>query len=115
METLRRAHRLARLVLAWFALSVGLAVAGPVLKPQAIEVICSGAGGTKVMTSDDGGDAHAHDHMKDCRACVLTALPSVPVAFATPEPAADTPARVLPVSIAADAAIPYSARAPPAP
>ena len=35
MEPLRRAHHLARLVLAWFVLAVGVAAAAPLVHPQA--------------------------------------------------------------------------------
>ncbi|GAB3774187.1 hypothetical protein GCM10028796_48050 [Ramlibacter monticola] len=113
MESLRRAHRLARLVLAWFVLSVGVAVAAPALQTQGFDVVCSGGGGTKLMAGADGDAGHGHDHTKDCRMCVLTGLPSVDIVFAAQQPPVAAPAPLLPVVHAAQAASPYPARAPP--
>jgi len=113
METLRRAHRLARLVLAWFVLSVGVALAAPVLHTQALDVVCSGAGGMKVMSGDASDAGHRHDHMGDCSMCVLTGAPSVDIAFAAQRPPSAAPAPVLVVAHSAQAASPYPARGPP--
>ena len=56
MQTLRHAHFLARFVLVWFALAIGVAIASPIVNPQAIELICSGSGGAMklLVKSDDG-------------------------------------------------------------
>ena len=44
----RRTLSLLRLwVLAWFVASIGVSVASPLIHPQSIEVICSGAGAIK--------------------------------------------------------------------
>jgi hypothetical protein len=45
---LRSARTLARLVLVWFVLSLGVAVASPMVNPKAMELICSGSGSVKV-------------------------------------------------------------------
>ena len=47
MPALRRAHRLASFVLIWFVLSLGVAVASPVVHPQAMELVCSAAGASR--------------------------------------------------------------------
>ena len=47
MQTIRSLRWLARLVLAWFVLSIGVAVASPLVNPQGMELICSGSGGSK--------------------------------------------------------------------
>ena len=49
VNRLRHGRFLARLVLAWFALAIGVAVASPLVKPQAIELVCSGNGAIKLL------------------------------------------------------------------
>ena len=53
MQVLRRSTFLARLVLAWFVLSLGVAVASPLVKPQDVQWVCSGSGMLKVLVSAD--------------------------------------------------------------
>ena len=113
MEALRRAHRITRLVLAWFALSVGIAVAAPVLQPQSIEMVCSGTGGMKMMMDDQGGIPDPGGHMKHCRLCVMTGAPVTLVLLLPETPPVQAPATVVPVSIVARTATHFSARAPP--
>lgn len=52
MQTLRRAHHLARLVLVWFALSLGVAIASPVVNPQDLQMVCTGSGAMKLVVTD---------------------------------------------------------------
>ena len=55
MQTLRHFTFLSRLVLAWFVLSLGVAVASPLVHPQDTLLVCTGAGAMKVLvTADDG-------------------------------------------------------------
>ena len=43
-------HRsLARLVLVWFALFIGVAIASPILNPTETQMVCSSAGGMKMV------------------------------------------------------------------
>ena len=113
MENLRRARRLACLVLAWFALSVGVAVASPVLKPPALELICSGSGSMKVLVTGDGGAPDGSSHLPDCWLCVTTCAPPVALIFTLHQPPAHAPTAALPVPVAARTAPPLSARGPP--
>ena len=39
MQTLRHAHLLARFVLVWFVCALGVAVASPMVHPQAMELV----------------------------------------------------------------------------
>src|SRR6218665_2657991 len=55
MQTLRRVRWLVRLVLAGFVMSIGVVVASPMLHPQALELICSGAGVIELRSHTDGG------------------------------------------------------------
>ena len=113
MENLRRARRLACLVLAWFALSVGLAAASPVLKPPALESICSGSGSMKVLVTGDGGAPDGSNHLPDCWLCVTTCAPPVALVFPLHQPPARAPKAALAVPFAAQTAPPLSARGPP--
>lgn len=91
MHTLRNAHLLARFVLVWFALSIGVAIASPLIKPQAMELICSGAGVMKVLVKTDDGSKEVSSHTLDCPLCAsigapppvarLTAAPVSPLAY----------------------------------
>jgi hypothetical protein len=49
MQSLRAARFLVRLVAAWFVLSMAAAIASPLVKPQAMELICSGSGAVKLL------------------------------------------------------------------
>jgi hypothetical protein len=58
MHRLRNALQLTRLVLVWFALSVGVAIASPVVNPKGVDMVCSSAGVMKlVVQGDDDGVA----------------------------------------------------------
>ena len=115
MESLRRARRLTRLLLAWFALSLGVALAAPVLHPQRMELVCSAAGPARmIVAGEDPGQTAAHKHTQDCGQCVLAAAPPGTMSFAAhPLPTAQ-PVSSHPASIAANSPCPFEARAPPA-
>jgi len=114
METLRRLHRLTcQLLLVWFALSIGVAMASPVLQPHSGDVVCSGSGALMLMPTDDGGTAGSnHDH--DCRLCVMVgAPPLLPVVLAAHKAPADTPILQLPAPVPSQSPVPFQQRGPP--
>lgn len=115
MHALRNARTLARLVLVWFALSIGVAVASPLVKPQAMELVCSGSGVMKVLVKTDDGVKEVSSHTLDCPLCAnLTAPP--PAAAVVPEPAHPLAYALgsLPAAhIASLIGAPWQARAPP--
>lgn len=117
MQILRNAHLIARFVLVWFALSVGVAVASPLVKPQAMELICSSAGVMKVVFTTDDGGRDAASPALDCPLCAATSAPPPPFARLTAGPA-QPPAYRLQVMAAAPLAVltaaPLPARGPPA-
>lgn len=80
MQTLRHAHLLARLVLVWFVLFVGVSVASPLVNPQASHLVCSAMGGMKIVNADDasGGTVQPSSSM-DCPLCATVAAPPTPV------------------------------------
>jgi hypothetical protein len=116
MQTLHRAHTLARFVLVWFALSIGVAIASPLIKPQAMELVCSSAGAMKLLVKTDDGAKELHGHTLDCPLCASISAPP-PVARQTPEPAqplAHVLQSIPAAHIAALTAAPLPARGPPA-
>jgi len=113
MHRLRHARTLARLVLAWFVLSLGVGVASPLVDPQGLEFICSG-GTMKVKTAD--GEARVLAHTLDCPLCVQAGSPP-PAEFApAAAPAQPLAHALLPAAAAHIAwvtAAPLPARGPP--
>ncbi len=116
MQTLRNAHLLARFVLVWFALSIGVAIASPLVKPQAMELICSGMGVMKLQIQGDDGSSDLKANTLDCPLCATSCAPP-PFARLTPEPVQplayvlqSIPSAIL----AALTAAPPPARGPPA-
>jgi hypothetical protein len=87
MQALRRATVLARLVLAWFALSLGVAVAAPLVQDGGLQIVCSGGTGVKLV-QQEGGEAQPMAAM-DCPLCASVAAPPpayqgfVPLSVAT--------------------------------
>ena len=115
MQALRNASFLARLVLAWFALSIGVAVASPVVKTQVLELICSGGSGMQLLVHGDANGAPAAGHTPDCPLCAsFASLPATAqgVTYAKLSPSQVFQSNPAP-RIAALAAPPPPARAPP--
>jgi hypothetical protein len=116
MQTLRHARHIARFVLAWFALSIGVAIASPIVKPQAMELICSGSGAMKVLVKTDDGVKEQSGHTLECPLCATISAPP-PVAHQTVEPLQPLGhvLNSIPAArIAALTAAPLPARGPPA-
>ncbi len=117
LQSLRQARALAFGVLAWFVLSLGVAIASPVVRPQALTLVCSAAGAVKLVAgNDEGTAASASHHALDCVLCLaLGAPPADTIGLQTPllAPAlalAYAPAAFVPWRSAA----PLPARGPPA-
>ena len=119
MDALRDARLIARLVLAWFALSIGVAVASPLIQPSAMELVCSGAGVIKlVVKSTDVGDetgSRAGVHTLDCPLCATaSAPPPIAPVVASAACARAYVSRAIPAArIAGLTAAPLPARGPP--
>ena len=100
MQKLRSAHLIARFILVWFALSIGVAIASPMVKPQGMQLICSGSGTMKVLAVGDDGKASSSSHTLDCPLCASLSAPppmemavfalAAPLAFALPLALAET-------------------------
>ena len=115
MHRLRSAHHLARLVLVWFALSLGVAVASPLVNPQALELICTGTGIMKVLVQTDDGVKELSSVMLDCPLCAHSAVPPpvVQKMAEAPHPLAYALRSVPAAHIATRTAAPLPARGPP--
>lgn len=111
----RPATGLVRWVLLWFALSLGAAIASPVVHPQAMELVCSATGSLKaIVHTEDGAQELGAGHM-DCPLCMLAGAPPATPTHELPMlmPRAHA-VRALPSAhIAAASAAPMPARGPP--
>ncbi|MDR3452428.1 MAG: DUF2946 domain-containing protein [Rhodoferax sp.] len=115
MHALRNAHFLARWVLACFVLAIGVAVASPLVKPQSMELVCSGAGAMKLLIKTDDGSQETSHHTLECPLCAaLGAPPPQPRTVAEPFQPLSHVLRPIPAAhIAALTAAPLPARGPP--
>lgn len=85
LQSLRQAAWLARLVLAGVLLSLGVALASPIAKPRAVEMICSGAGVVKFIVQTDDGAQEMGSTPMDCPMCQsFVAPPPAVVGWAEP-------------------------------
>ena len=116
MRNLRHFTFLSRLVLAWFVLSLGIAVASPIVKPQDILMVCTGSGAMKVLVqAEDGSTAEVAGNSMDCPLCApMVAPPPVDHWAAEPsQPLAYSLQAIPSALIAARTAAPLPARGPP--
>ena len=109
-------HRfLARLVLVWFALFIGVAIASPILNPTETQMVCSSAGVMKMVASgEEGVDAQATTSM-DCPLCAPVVLPAASrsVGLEKVSPLAHLLHPVAAVLVASLTAPPLPSRGPP--
>jgi hypothetical protein len=112
--TIRRAPR-ARSVVLWLLLALTAALVSPLVRPQSIELLCTGTGSVKLLVgSNDEADLNiVHGH--DCTLCAqASAPPAQAYAMAAASPASTYVQRALPfASPAWPAAPPLPARGPP--
>jgi hypothetical protein len=110
------ARRLCRWVLLCFALSLGAAIASPLVNPQAMELICSGSGAMKVLIKTDDGAKEATSVTLDCPLCTTPAAPpcALRVTAAPVQPLAHVLQTIPAARIASLTAAPPPARGPPA-
>ena len=115
MQTLRHAHLLARLVLVWFVLSLGVAVASPMVQPQSMQLVCAASGALKLVSTSADGSMAPTWHTLDCSLCVAVAPPPSPLVLlvAPPYPLAFALGRLPAARIAAKAGATLPPRGPP--
>ena len=76
------AKRLARLVLVWYVLFVGVSVLASTLSPRTLEVVCSSMGVMKVVVGGDEGSPELRTSM-DCPLCAQASPALPPPSLAT--------------------------------
>jgi hypothetical protein len=114
MQRLRQARTLARLVLAWFALTLGVALASPVVQPQAFQLVCTGTGALQLVVHDGDASQPPASHTLECPLCAAVAPPP-PIADTLPhaQPLAHAVQPIPAARLAARVAAPLPARGPP--
>ena len=115
--SLRNAHHIARFVLVWFALYLGVAIAAPLVHPQGLQLVCSASGSLKVIAAGDDAANAGSGHTLDCPLCVgLGAPPPLHKVFftAVAPQALALPVRNAGMPTAQPSAAPPPARGPPA-
>ena len=118
LQSLRRIATclLGRCVLAWFALSIGVASASPLIQPKSFELICTSTGAVKMIVKGDDGSVSVGAGHLDCPMCLPLAAPPPPVMqlpLLSPSPLAHALQPVESARIAAVTAAPLPARGPP--
>ena len=108
---------LARLVLAWFALTVAAAIASPVVHPQQMQLVCSDGGKVKLVAigDADGDAAKMGHHTLDCPACLAVTLPThyAPPSFQASVPQTGVLAPLVEARLALMVGAPLPPRGPP--
>ena len=113
LQSLRNAHRLTRLVLVWFALFVGVAVASPLVNPEGVQLVCTTAGSVKLLQLD-GEEAQGSHHGLHCPLCLPVAAPPVVSVSAPVHVGLSHALRPLEQArLASLIGLPWQARAPP--
>lgn len=103
-------------MLVWLVLSLGAAVASPLVQPQALELVCSSAGVMKLLVISADGAEELTSVSMDCPLCLHIAAPP-PVAHSVSVPFQPLSFALQPVAaahIAARTASPLPPRGPPA-
>jgi len=117
MSSLYRVRHFASLVLAWFVLSLGVAIASPIVQPRMTQLVCTSAGAVKIVVqTDDGAQDLGASHMMDCSLCFLMgAPPPAPALASLPnvQPLAFVAQSIPAARLAAATAAPLPARGPP--
>lgn len=117
MQALRNSLSLTRLVMAWFLLTLGVAVASPVVQPLHMEMICSAGGSMQMVMLDDSGEPIAGPHHAlDCPLCLSVITPPVHSSphLTQPQPLGHALQPVVAARIAALVGAPLPPRGPPA-
>ncbi len=116
MERIRQASHLARFVLVWFVMSVGIAMASPWVSPKSIDMVCTASGAMKLVASDDADTAEQNVHTMDCALCMAVGIPpaSIKSQFTKPSPLSHALNSIEAAHIAAATAPPFPSRGPPA-
>jgi len=75
LHTLRTTRTLARAVLLWWCLALGLAAAAPLAQAQGSRMVCSASGMVVLVDAETGAPASQGTHSLDCALCLFTGAP----------------------------------------
>lgn len=75
LHILRNTPWLAKLALLWFAVTLGVAVASPLVDPQQELLICTSTGMAKVVLHDDGSVTTSPVAEAHCPLCITCGVP----------------------------------------
>lgn len=116
MQQLRQAFQLTRFVLVWFALSIGVAIASPVVNPQVMDLVCTSTGSMKLVVQGEDEGVAASSHKLDCPLCASVSAPppALNTSLTQPSPLAHALLPVAAAHIAVITAPPLPSRGPPA-
>ena len=116
MSSPRLTRLLARWVLVCFAFSLGVAVTSPLIKTQAMQLVCTGTGTMTLVTTTDDDSVATDRATLDCPLCAHLGAPP-PSFLSRAEPVFDLAFGLQPLQAARLSALlrgPWQARAPPA-
>ena len=79
LQHLRNSRTSIRWMLVWFCMAMGVAIASPVVHPQALTLVCTTAGSVKLVASGgtDQSTQIAMAHTLDCVLCLSAGAPPV--------------------------------------
>jgi hypothetical protein len=106
---------MARFVLVWFVLSVGVAMASPLVAPKAMDLVCTTGGVMKIVSPEDADDNSSSVHTMDCALCMAVDIPPSPIPsqFIKPSSLSHALHPIAAAHIAAVTAPPLPSRGPP--
>jgi len=116
MRALRHLTFLHRCVLVWFVLSIGVAIAAPVVNPQSLELVCSAVGTVKVIAHTEDGAQEITTLGAHCPLCLIAGAPPPHQGsskVAEPAPLGRAVEPIPAARLAAATAAPLPARGPP--
>lgn len=116
MQALRSSFWLTRLILAWFAVTLGVAVASPLVHPQGFELVCTASGDVKLVALGESAAPGMGHHQLDCPMCLPAGAPPPALpAMAVPhqQPLAHALLPLVAAHIASVTRAPLPARGPP--
>ena len=115
MQYLRNTTNIIRFVLIWFALSVGVAIASPMVQPKAVDMVCTSTGSMKLVAQGDEDSSTVASPTLDCPLCATTCAPppALITALTQPSPLSHALLPTVVAHIASLTAPPPPSRGPP--
>jgi len=115
MQFLRNTTNIIRFVLVWFALSLGVAIASPIVQPKALDMVCTSTGSMKLVVQGDEDSSYSVSPTLDCPLCATVSAPPTVLntALTQPSPLSHALLPAVAAHIASLVAPPLPSRGPP--